>query len=374
MHDSLDLTGLRQEAQKASEASAFNQKLNRYGLWIFFGTFVLFAIILPSRSGSIPGTITLIIIGILAVVVLLLLLPGITQSFRAFRKSRQDIERIRAYAPACVRRKPTQNLRRILYIAFWFTPVALSIAQVIPVVSAMAFYAVMFIFQMTYRAFFPWAYRGGAVRVDRLLRLFPGNYYLLSYKADFLVLAGQLNSANDILRRLLSEGNYPNAWSLSLLLNNLAGRLMLLENYGETLPMLEAAIRISPGFHYAYDTLASWYLEQNLDPERAVELSDMAIEYGGGSRPVQQATNARALALTGRFTRAEIMLEKVLKAIEHASSLDAAEINRQIGYTYVALGDQEAARKHFENAVTLDTNGIFGNLARRALDTLPVSQ
>ncbi|MFN8372788.1 MAG: hypothetical protein U0694_07915 [Anaerolineae bacterium] len=42
---------------------------------------------------------------------------------------------------------------------------------------------------------------------------------------------------------------------------------------------MEAAIRISPQIGSFYDSLATYYLEQGIYPDRALELTQTATEY-----------------------------------------------------------------------------------------------
>ena len=129
-----------------------------------------------------------------------------------------------------------------------------------------------------------------------------------------------------------------------------------------------------PSLSNTYDSLATWYLEQKLDPQRAVELSEVALELiqskNESSDAVQKITYALALAVIGQNDRAEGLIEQALEAAEHVDTRIRADLNRQIGHARLAQGNREAAVEHFRKAIELDPDGIFGKLAHRALDSI----
>ncbi|MBZ0288391.1 MAG: hypothetical protein K8I30_12310, partial [Anaerolineae bacterium] len=141
-----------------------------------------------------------------------------------------------------------------------------------------------------------------------------------------------------------------------------------------SLALLEAAIRIMPSLVSAYDSLAAWYLEQKLNPQRAVELCEMVLELSRSPNDpfesVRKTACAWAFALIGQNNRADVLIEQALETVTLLELSAQANINRQIAYARLAQNNREAAREHFQKAVELDSDGIYGKLARRALDSL----
>jgi Flp pilus assembly protein TadD len=59
--------------------------------------------------------------------------------------------------------------------------------------------------------------------------------------------------------------------------------------------------------------------------------------------------------------------------LKHSSKLPPpamAEVNRQAGHVRLTQNNRQAAIEHFQKAVELDPNGIYGKLAQKAIDSL----
>jgi Tfp pilus assembly protein PilF len=160
------------------------------------------------------------------------------------------------------------------------------------------------------------------------------------------------------------------ARQVALALNNLGYALVLAGYYDEALPLLETALRVLPSLGNAYDSLATLYLEQGILPERALELTQMALQRAPLSpqkivRGIQLATCACAYGLTGQVDEAYAAVEEALTLVNEAPL--SAEIFRQAGWAMHAVGDIDTAYSYFQRAVELDPNGLFGRLSREAL-------
>jgi len=371
MRDSLDLAALQAEAQAVRET---NQRWRKalYGVYVlpvvgmllvFLAVNVFPELILTAQVVTAVGVGSIILTIVISDVV-------------AYRRGMQYARTVNAHAPAFVERITPFDVVRHSWL--YHLTIVVLIAAALDADHAVLIGVVGFvpalIYVYGYRWLIRWVYAGGLKRAEQMLRLWPGNSHFLNIKAVYLLTAGEVREAESILRILLGRKYRRKINEIGLLLNNLGACLMIDQQYEEALPVLEAAVRIFPGLGNTYDSLAGWYLEQNLDAERAVELSDVAVAYTPpaaiDSMAVALATNARALALTGRTTRAEVSLKGALEAIPKLMPIPACEINRQAGYTRLALGDAAGAAEHFRRAVALDPKGAYGKLAQQALESL----
>jgi tetratricopeptide (TPR) repeat protein len=293
----------------------------------------------------------------------------------AFQQHQAFSARLEKYAPNFVPRTMVWETLRLV-VSWGGITVGSLIAILVPslifpvFVLALAFA----VFQSVRRRFLWWAYKGGLPRIEQMLRILPGNAFLLIGKANYQIPINQLVEAANTYRELLTQRWNRSLYDVPVCLNNLGICLLYGGHYEEALPLLEGAVQISPNFYYIYDSLAIWYLEQELNAERAVDLSELALELSfpkdEHASPGEKATCSHALALTGRNTRADTLIEQALNSTEPLQASARAEIQRRVGYARRAQGNREAAIEHFQRAVELDPDGIYGKLSRRALDSL----
>lgn len=376
MRDTLDLTVLKQQSQKHSETRRWVSMVMRYG-WLAIAVVWIIIFIIPTQAESelayflIRGTL-LVGIGL----VILTLGALVVVAFRSQQHYAHHADRIKLYAPAFVARPSRYAyIQRLLLYGSLVLPmvlIAVSTEQLVPVAAILAGFTIM---RLLYRRFLFWVVQGGLARVERFLPLFPRNRYLQDAKAAYLIQSlPQMEAAKKLLYELLSRPDNIDITRVGLRLNNLGYTLSMTGQYDEALPILEAAVRIAPDLGYPFDSLANWYLDQNLDPERALEFTELALQYTNeGLRDaftIHQAVSARALALTERDTRAEVMIQQALEASPKIMPASAAEVHRQVGYARLAQGNRDAAVEHFQRAATLDPDGLFGTLAQRALNEL----
>jgi hypothetical protein len=378
LHDSLDLAALREQIAAEQRTLPYLKKWIRYVL-IVMGSGLIFAFFANFLATASPSLVTPIIqimdIGfwlLIGVAFLLFFVFTVT----IYRQHRAFVKRFDLYAPDFV---PRSNKREAitLFAAIPVYGVVFLIGMAFLQDWIIIWIGIGLIVLALYFGYFflmRWICLGGLSRINRYLTILPGNLILLGNKAAFLIQTNHLDDALQILRDLLSRSRHRNISHTPLLLNNYGLSLFLMERYGEAHSMLEACLRISPTFSYGYVALAGWYLEQHLDPERALEFTDIALELTGSKNiPViasRQAINARALALTGRDTRADAMLSQALETAERLPAYFGAGIHHEAGYARLAQNNREAALEHFKKAVELDPNGIYGKLAQKALDSL----
>jgi len=161
-------------------------------------------------------------------------------------------------------------------------------------------------------------------------------------------------------------------------LNNLAYELILQERYKEALPLLESAIHINPHLASSYDSLAWWYLFQNLDSQRALELAEFGLQlpprrslyYQNASRVVSLATRAWAEARTGQNERSVATIKDALKKASPKNIPYYASTLFTLGEAKIALEDISGAREYFRQAAEIDPQGRFGKMAADTLKQL----
>ncbi len=167
----------------------------------------------------------------------------------------------------------------------------------------------------------------------------------------------------------------------ALALNNLAAELTLQKRYEEALAILEITIHMHPEFASTYDTLAGWYLQQNLYPERALELAQFGFELKPpqltigkkASKSVRLATRAWAEAKTGMIDQAKSTLKQAFKISDPNYVPIYAELHRLAGETALVCSEEGKAKTYFQKAATLDPNGRIGQLAKDMLNQMSQS-
>lgn len=378
MRDSLDLEAIKLHLQKTKDKyRRLSLRLRFIFVVILIGT-VLASVFQPSRSTPLVSRIVWLLIYLTFSLASLYQIIRIAIRFiRSRSYDRKEFERINRYAPVFVSR-PRKRIYPWLII---FAAIILGLLLVIQfhppwTVLGEAFPALMFTllgYGLAQIGLVIWASRGGITRIEKVLRWFPNDHTLLQLKVANLMQQANTDTAAVPLHDLLSSGKLRSAASIGMVLNNMGYALTLDRQYPEALPILEAAIHIYPEASELYNSLALWYLDQNIEFERAIELSNIAIKFrtlvlqSRGKLTLLEAVNTRALILAGHTIQSEITLEKTLSKVNDLPPKVGAETNRQLGYIYLTLGDRDQARSYFERSASLDPQGIYGQLAQRAL-------
>jgi tetratricopeptide (TPR) repeat protein len=208
---------------------------------------------------------------------------------------------------------------------------------------------------------------------------FQGDRTALNLEGLALLFSGDSSESERVHRQLIAQTiKYPNLNLRGLAFNNLAIELMFQGRYEEALSCLETGIYLQPQFSSGYNSLAEWYLSQHLSPERALQLANFSLDLTSPAQKTSQklklASRAWAEARLGSAETARMTLAEALNFSDPKNLPANAELNRIAGETYIALGDTEKAREHFQKAATLDPKGRIGKLAQGALEGLPVDQ
>jgi tetratricopeptide (TPR) repeat protein len=377
MRDSLNLAELKEQAKAFRRTYEWYKQFGRMLLLIIVLIFVVSLFPPANTPTSIPLLIVeLVVAGVLFIVTLVATLILIREYMLSARRNANRIQRVNTYAPPFVPRLNRWVMFRSPILVFIVATlvVVLMVAPEQAFVLYIGIIAAYIVLWYLYNRTLLRLWDSQRTGIQRLVNLLPKGISVRNARAIRLLQRGQLIDAERMFRDLLSRRSRSLAIHGGVLLNNLGYCLTLNDCFEEALPILEAAIRVEPGFGNGYDNLGEWYLSQNLDAERALELCEVAVEItpalSKDSRAIQQATYARTLALTGQAARAEAALQQALGHVDCLRSPTAAEVHRQIGYVGLAFGDHQAAQSHFARAVELDPHGLHGKLAQRALEAL----
>jgi tetratricopeptide (TPR) repeat protein len=140
----------------------------------------------------------------------------------------------------------------------------------------------------------------------------------------------------DRLKDLLASGQSPATMHL------LVGSSLVADGrWNDARHYLEQAYRLNPRLPSLLNQLA-WALANGEDPQldRALRLAEIAVRISGGE-PEMRATRGRILAALERWQEALTDLEAVL-----VIGVEQDELHATLARVYLALGDQEMAKRH----------------------------
>jgi len=192
-------------------------------------------------------------------------------------------------------------------------------------------------------------------------------------RARILALAGQSEPAARIFRKHAAKARTPSARASALSL--LADTLLDQELYAEAKECLDQAMQLDIGQGGPCNEMASWYLRQGIEPQKALELVEQAIaaqerafpQYTRALLPIRLVNKAWALSLLGRPHEAEATIEEALRLARFRVAASWGFVYWTAGMAFAAMGEPVKAREHFELACKIDPHGNYGKRARMAL-------
>ena len=212
-------------------------------------------------------------------------------------------------------------------------------------------------------------------RLEWLERLQLTTPTLLHYKGTVLMFAGRNQEAEQTLRRCLAREWSPAHKSLAMV--NLGYVFLGQRRYDEAQQALEGAIKLRPNGAVAYSSLAEVYLQQGIEPEKALELLDRGIQLKQKSEMqarVDQhifgylfANRAWALFMLGRPVEADAALDEALKFAAAPSKAGTAGVQYHVARALMASGQVPQAKQHFRKASETDPKGRYAALADAAM-------
>ncbi len=381
MHDSLDLDALKKQIEQSKTQT---DRYNRWLLYIRIGLVVLMVgtLGLVFLVDTFPFMDIQVLNVMIVILVVALVVHTVYPAVVAWRNLRQYSARIIAYAPPFVHRPSTYTviweLRGFLWMCAVVVIVLIGHDYILnaPLIAIFLYILPIIVYLLNQRVML-WISKGGLPRINAAFKILPFSHRLQYFRVGVAYQNQDFVQMEAIVRKLLTtctDYAFPNVMLELIVLGEC---LIHLERLEEVVPILEAAIKISPTASLSYVSLGEWYLDQEVDAERAVELLDIALANTLPKHTVlyaaQHAISAQALALTGHTIRARASIETALAALAKMPASTASQVNRRIGYAHKGLGEIEVARTHFNRAIELNPNGLSGKLARQALESLPVA-
>jgi len=186
-----------------------------------------------------------------------------------------------------------------------------------------------------------------------------------------LMFAGRDREAEGVIRQCLAHAL--TAPLRGLFLVNLGYVLLGQRRYDEARDVYEEAIRNRPNGAVAYSSLAEVYLQQGIEPERALQLLDQGIKFkqaSGQQARVDQhisgylfANRAWALFLLGRTEDARKSLNQAHRYTSVNIKPGAAGVHYHMGRALLAGGFNTEAAEHFGQVRQIDPKGRYVALA-----------
>lgn len=239
-----------------------------------------------------------------------------------------------------------------------------------------------------YRAVATFLFAAAAKRADydaaiKLIRW--ANFYNpwavepLRITGQMLLLAGRYREAEETLRRSLASSQARESYGAAL--ENLGDALAEQSRYNEATRSYEAALLAFPWRRRTYRGLAEMALRRGQKPEQALEWIEKIVDFSGLSwrqrklnGKVQDdywSLKAWALASLGRASEASAAIENALRHSKKTAP-DMAATHYRAGMAMQALGNDSAAREHFQLAIQYDPHGRRGLLSQAALHSIDV--
>jgi tetratricopeptide (TPR) repeat protein len=237
-------------------------------------------------------------------------------------------------------------------------------------------------------------------RLRRLSRRKAETSTLLGLRGGVLLMAGRPAEAEGCYRECVLKDHGKPRLVQTLDLSDLGAALIDQGRYEEARLCLGKAILLDVGTASPYQNMAELYLVQGIEPEKALRLTDVAIEapalappkplgppsagetsaYFRRSLPLLQAQDTRrhsagelfadkawALALLGRHAEAEEAAQRALQEADPRFLPVHAGIEWRLGMALLSMGRPSQATDCFRHAREIDPSGKYGSLAGRAL-------
>jgi tetratricopeptide (TPR) repeat protein len=196
------------------------------------------------------------------------------------------------------------------------------------------------------------------------------------FRGAVLALAGRPKEAEEVLARLAWAAGDPKQRAKRLTL--LAEVLMDQGMWEQSKDMLEEAIGLDIGTGSPCTVLASWYLQQGIESQQALDLVERANAAPGlaalkpsvrnGILALRLANKAVALARLGRHCEAESAIIEAFGMADAESLPGAASLHWHVCMAFAGMGRLSEAREHAQRASAVDPCGKYGHLAVRWLE------
>ncbi|MEQ9031105.1 MAG: hypothetical protein RLP44_20485 [Aggregatilineales bacterium] len=350
-----------------------NEKSPRRGFWIFV-VFLIVIIVLPIVDIGSPSTPLILLF-------LFFLWGAISPLIRSFNKSLTRENRAR------LRRSSVNTFVIIVLLValpFGILSVLPSNGFITIVVMIFAYIViiygvVLFPFQVVTRLAIG---KGDYDKADAWIARFKKISLNYSTMTNITALnnyyRGDLDSAGQYYWQTLEEMPINSPSTLSIMLTNLAS---VEEDTDRKLLFLVESVKMYPESPAPYSRLALFYLDQNIQPERALEVTDAMMNFAPRKPLRLQLTlnytwyivlivRAWALANVAHFDEANDLLKRVMDVMVDNFYPLNAWIYTIAGHIKRLESQIEDASAYYQRAATLDPNGLHGRQAAQALSDL----
>jgi tetratricopeptide (TPR) repeat protein len=221
-------------------------------------------------------------------------------------------------------------------------------------------------------------------RVHFVRQLYPiGSAF---FRGQLLTLekAGQLATAEQLIQQNLAliemeKGQRSTDSKVSYL--EILGRIVLKQGrYPEALRIFEKVAQLKPKSASVYSDMATVYLYQNIQPQRALELIDLAIENKDTSPVSSDIKNylwgeflgnrAWALAQLGRYAEAQKIVKQAFQKTNPDNHPALAGLYYRAGSVLLLSGEQDRAIATFQEVLRYDSSGLYFQWTTAILDLI----
>lgn len=375
MKDSLDLNEL---AEIVNDEKNFSRLVSIMTFGLSFGSCLFVSVFIALIPDSRSGTLNTVVATLPFVILISISIGG--QAITNFLIYRRAVQRVKTYTHF----ELSEHNLKIVLASLWymFSGAVVFILSLILVDNFFIAFVLYLAWMMRENIVAMWANRpfrrgnmdGAYKRLQFLKKVYRKNPLWAAIEATIFIQQGKLKEGELAYRDALAKAQLTaNTLVISVALNDLGYFFVFMERYEESLPLLEMGLRISPQLSPIYDSLALYYVEQNIYPERAIELTERALEYHKDKlgRNIVIATMARALAQMGIQDEANTKLTEAIESAEKLNNkLALAEIFRQAGHIRLLQGDVEHARLFFQRAILNGETSIYAIAAQRDLNSI----
>lgn len=375
MKDRLNLNEL---AEVVNDEKSFRRLASVISFALIFGSCLFTPIFLNFTPDNLSDSVT-IVLAFMPLLILILVIMG-EHAVTNFLTYRRAVKRVKE---ATHFEMPNRSMHIILMSAWYmFSGAVVLIVAMTVFRNFFIGFGLYMVFMLRENIIMIWANRpfrrgnmeGAYKRLQLLKRIYRKNPLLAAIEATIFIQQGKLKEGELAYRDALAKAQLTaNTLVISVALNDLGYFFVFMERYEESLPLLEMGLRISPQLGPIYDSLALYYVEQNIYPERAIELTERALEYHKDKlgRNIVIATMARALAQMGIQDEANAKLNEAIESAEKLNNkLALTEIFRQAGHIRLLQGEVEHARLFFQRAILNGETSIYAIAAQRDLNSI----
>jgi tetratricopeptide (TPR) repeat protein len=197
-------------------------------------------------------------------------------------------------------------------------------------------------------------------------------------QGTILLFEGHSDEAEPLLREALAEGlQWAPVQLLVTILNNLASAVAEQKRYEEALPLYEVAAEINPALDLPFLGVAELYLQQGINPERALKLLELARANKLHNMKIDRHTwgtilacQAWALTLLNQPDQVLALLAQALRETNQQFKPGLASLNYRVGRVLSLRGDYDSAEQHLKQVTQLDPAGCRARDAAEALQEI----